>query len=138
MAGRTFTVDIVTPDRVVLSDDATSLVAPGAVGSFGVLPNHAPMLSELTIGELRYRRETAEEIRLAISGGFLQVFKNEVTVLADSAERAEEIDVDRARQSLSAAEETVASARTSGVRADIEAAELALARAKNRLRVASG
>ena|SRR5438876_1136964 len=132
MADRSFTVDIVTPDRVVLSDEAVSLTAPGALGSFGVLYNHAPLLSELATGELRYRRDGGEEIRLAVSGGFLQVFENQITVLADTAEKAEEIDVDRARLALEEAREQQAELR-GGERA------LAVARQernRNRLRVA--
>lgn len=135
MADRSFTVDIVTPDRVVLSDTASALVAPGVLGSFGVLVNHAPMLAELAIGELRYRRESGQEIFLAVGGGFLQVFNNEITVLADTAERAEEIDVERARVALEAAR--VQQREATGAFDDDrqQLAELAAERAQNRIRV---
>jgi F-type H+-transporting ATPase subunit epsilon len=137
MADRTFTVDIVTPERVVVHDEATSLVAPGVVGSFGILPNHAPLLSELAIGELRYRRNSGQEQRLAIGGGFLQVFNNQVTVLADTAERAEEINTERARRAL---ERYRGEAQEVTSLADERRllAEAAVERARNRLRVAGG
>jgi F-type H+-transporting ATPase subunit epsilon len=131
----TFTLDIVTPDRVVLSDQAVSMQAPGVCGSFGVLPGHAPLLSELETGEMRYKRETGEEIRLAVSGGFIQVFNNNVTVLADTAERSGEIDPDRARAEMEAARRNLESAQDQLERAR---AEEALKRAENRLRVTSG
>ena len=134
MADRSFTVDIVTPDRVVLSDTAVSLVAPGVEGSFGILPNHAPMLSELQVGELRYRRENGEEVRLAVSGGFLQMFNNQITVLADTAERDDEIDPDRARRSLEKARAELSEA----TEMHRELAQKELARAQNRLRIAGG
>ncbi len=135
---RTFTVDIVTPDRVVVSDEATSLVAPGVLGSFGVLPNHAPLLSELETGELRYRRSGGEEVRLAVSGGFLQIFNNTITVLADSAERAEEIDLDRARRSRDESREQMRSVQGTYNEQAIRDAEAAHNRALNRIRVAGG
>jgi F-type H+-transporting ATPase subunit epsilon len=138
MADRMFTVDVVTPERVVLSDTATSLVAPGVLGSFGILYNHSPMLSELEPGELRYRRDSAEEVRLAIGGGFLQVFNNQVTVLADSAERAGEIDVERARRAREQARETLREAQTRYDDVEMALAETAIGRAENRIRVAGG
>jgi len=137
MADRTFTIDIVTPERILVHDEATSLVAPGTEGSFGILPNHAPLLAELGIGELRYRRGSAEEIRLAISGGFLQVFENEVSVLADSAERAEEINLEQVRRARDEARALLSG--SGGTPPDAETrkqAETALAQAENRLRVA--
>ena len=138
MAERSFTVDIVTPERVVLSDTATSLRAPGVLGSFGVLPNHSPMLSELSIGELRYRRESGEEVRLAIGGGFFQVFNNQVTVLAEAAERAAEIDVERARRARDRARQEQQEAQGTHDEQQIQMADAAFERAQNRLRVAGG
>lgn len=138
MAERSFSVDIVTPDRVVLRDEATSLVAPGVEGQFGILPNHAPLLSELAAGELRYRRDNGEETRLAVSGGFLQVFENEVTVLADTAERVEEIDLERARESREQARRDMREAQAQFDDIRLKDAEAAEARAANRIRVAGG
>ncbi len=136
MADRTLTVDIVTPERTVLSEEATSVVAPGSVGSFGVLPNHAPLLAELVPGELRLRRNGGEEIRLAVGGGFMQVFNNRITVLADSAEREDEIDVDRARASLERARQELREAQGMFSAAQVESAQAAIERAHNRLRIA--
>jgi F-type H+-transporting ATPase subunit epsilon len=136
MADRSFTVDIVAPDRVVLSDEAVSLRAPGIEGSFGILPNHAPMLAELTPGELDYRRANGQEVRLAVASGFLQVFNNQVTVLADAAERVEEIDVERARRALEAAKAEVRAAQATYDADRIAAAENAVERASNRIRTA--
>jgi F-type H+-transporting ATPase subunit epsilon len=136
MADRAFTVDIVTPDRVVLSDRAVYLRAPGVCGSFGVLANHAPFLTELSIGELTYRRESGQEIRLALNGGFLQVFENQVTVLADSAERAEEIDVERARLARERYLQDVRALAGSYSDDRHAVAEAGVERAKNRIRVA--
>jgi F-type H+-transporting ATPase subunit epsilon len=131
---RSFTVDIVTPERVVLSDRAVALQAPGVCGSFGVLPNHAPLLSELQVGELRFRKESGQEVRLAVSGGFLQVFDNKITVLADTAERADEIDPDRARQALEKAKNELAQAQAM----NYDLVQKEIARAQNRLRIAGG
>jgi F-type H+-transporting ATPase subunit epsilon len=136
MADRDFTLDVVTPDRVVLSEEVTSVVAPGVQGAFGVLSNHAPLLSELSIGELRFRRPNGREIRLAVGGGFLQVFNNEVTVLADTAELAEEIDVERARRALEAARRIERDLSGDVDRTDREQAHQAAARALNRISVA--
>lgn len=131
---RTFSIDIVTPDRVVLSDRAVALQAPGVCGSFGVLVNHAPLLSELETGELRFRRENGQEFRLAVSGGFLQVFDNKITVLADTAERAEEIDTERARQALERAKRELSQAEAM----NYDLLQKEVNRAQNRLRVAGG
>lgn len=136
MADRTLTVDIVTPERVVLSESAVYVRAPGVDGSFGILPNHAPMLAELKAGELDFRKQNGQEVRLAVSSGFLQVFDNLVTVLADAAERLEEIDVDRARRALEAARADLRAAQASYDPDRLAAAQSAFERAQNRIRVA--
>jgi F-type H+-transporting ATPase subunit epsilon len=138
MADRSFTLDIVTPERVILSDEAVSLRAQGVEGSFGILPNHAPILAELAPGELDFRRPSGQEVRLAVSSGFLQMFNNQVTVLADAVERVEDIDVDRARRALEAARAEVHLAQTTYDADRIAAAESAVERASNRIRVAGG
>ena len=138
MADRTFTIRVVTPERTVLTDEATSLVAPGIEGSFGVLPNHAPLLSELVPGEMRFRRNSSEEVRIALGGGFLQVFENQVTILADTAERPEEINPDRARASLDEAREQLRRAQAQYDEAAVHSAQVAIERAQNRLRIAGG
>lgn len=133
-----FNVEIVTPERVVLRDEVTSLVAPGVLGSFGVLANHAPLLAELTPGELRFRKNSAEEVRMSIGGGFLQVFNNQVTVLADSAEKPEDINIDRARASLARAREELIRAQAALDDLGQSEAQRAVERAQNRIRVAGG
>jgi F-type H+-transporting ATPase subunit epsilon len=100
-------VDIVTAERVVYSEEVDIVVAPGSLGQLGILPHHAPLMTTLQPGEL-LTRKAGEEYSLAISGGFLEVRPDRVIVLADSAERADEIDLaraetakDRARQRIS-------------------------------------
>jgi F-type H+-transporting ATPase subunit epsilon len=137
MADRSLTVDIVTPERVVLSEEAVSVRAPGVEGSFGILANHAPMLAELIPGELDFRRQNGQEVRLAVGSGFLQVVNNQVTVLADSAERLEEIDVDRARRALESARAELRAAQSTFDPDQLAQAENAVARAQTRIRVAS-
>ena len=130
---RTLLLQVVTPDRVVLEERTTSLRAPGVLGSFGILYNHAPFISQLAIGELRYRATDGRSRRIAVSGGFLQVSDNRVTLLADTAERADEIDLTRARQAV----ERARSARQLGASGDqLLALDRDLERAMNRPRIA--
>ena len=134
MAEKTFKLEVVTPDRVVLSDDEiVSVVAPGSEGYLGMLANHTPMMTQLKIGKLDFRRADGSSGSMAISGGFLEVFENGVTVLAESAELADEIDVGRAEQSKTRAEERLSA---SAKDVDFERAQIALQRAINRLHVA--
>jgi len=135
MAEHTFKLEVITPDRVVVSDGGVvSVVAPGSEGYFGVLANHAPMMAELRIGELAFRRADGTSAIMAVGGGFLQVFENSVSVLAECAELANEIDVQRAEQAKKRAEERLAAG---GPNVDAARAEAALERALNRLHVAA-
>jgi F-type H+-transporting ATPase subunit epsilon len=102
---RTFRLQIVTPERVLIDGPVTSVIAPGSEGQFGVLAGHAPFVTELGIGELRYRDAAGVEWLMAVHGGFFQVSHDEATVLTDAAERPEEIDVDRARYAVDRARE---------------------------------
>ena len=97
-------LDIVTAERVVFSDEVDVVVAPGVEGQLGILPHHAPLMTMLEAGELLVRRG-GEELSMAISGGFLEVRPDRVIILADAAERAEEIDVARAEAARRRAEE---------------------------------
>ncbi len=133
MAEKTFKLEIVTPERIVLEQDAVSVVVPGSEGSLGILANHAPMMAELTVGEVQIRDANGLETRLATSGGFMEVASNIVRILADTAEKPEEIDVHRAEEAATRARERL-SAHDRGI--DILRAEVALKRAINRLRVA--
>ena len=92
-----FALEVVTPERVAYSGQVASLQAPGSEGSFGVLAGHIPLLTSLQIGRLRFVEEDGNEVQMAISGGFVEVGREQVAVLAETAERIEEIDVERAR-----------------------------------------
>lgn len=131
---KTFLLEIVTPVRKVFSGQVLSLVAPGEEGYFGVLPRHAALLSSLAVGHLKV--ETPEKTRhFAISGGFAEVLGgNGVRILAETAEEASEIDIERAKQALSRAEERLRQNRKD---VDRERAQRAFARASNRLKIAN-
>jgi F-type H+-transporting ATPase subunit epsilon len=135
MADKTFTLEIVTPDRVVSTDeDVVSLVVPGVDGYLGVMAHHAPLLTELTVGEITVRHSGNVEEHIATAGGFLEVSDNKATILSDAAEKAEEIDMTRAEESVKRAEERLAH---STAETDLARARASLMRAMNRLRVAS-
>ncbi|HEX2186740.1 MAG TPA: F0F1 ATP synthase subunit epsilon [Chloroflexota bacterium] len=125
-------VEIVAAERPILEDDVDEVLADTAMGQIGVLPRHAPLLTLLMPGEVRLRKG-AEETVLAVGGGFLEVSHDRVVLLADSAERAEEIDLARAEEARRRAVDRLAS-RTSEV--DDVRAQAALMRAMARLRVA--
>ena len=127
-----FALEVVTPERVAYSGQVSSLQAPGSEGSFGVLAGHIPLLTSLQIGRLRFVEEDGNEVKMAISGGFVEVGREQVAVLAETAERVEEIDVERAEAARQRAEERLAQAREE--RVDVARAQAALARAVNRLR----
>ena len=124
-------LDIVTAERVVFSDDVELVVAPGVEGQLGILPHHAPLMTILQVGELRVRTDV-EEFSLAISGGFLEVRPDHVIILADAAERAEEIDVERAEAAKRRAEEQL---REHPPELDTTQAQAALQRSLIRLQV---
>jgi F-type H+-transporting ATPase subunit epsilon len=125
-------VDIVTAERVVYSEDVDIVIAPGVEGQLGILPHHAPLMTILQAGELVVRKGGEEE-SLAISGGFLEVRPDRVIILADSAERAEEIDVARAEAARKRAEERLRDRKAAGL--DETRAEAALRRAIARISV---
>ena len=127
----TIRLDIVTAEGSVYSEDVDVVVAPGVKGQLGILPHHAPLMTVLQPGELRARKG-GEELILAITGGFLEVRPDRVIVLADAAERAEEIDVARAEEAKRRAQEQLRE-RTPGV--DLFRAEAGLRRALARLQV---
>jgi F-type H+-transporting ATPase subunit epsilon len=124
-------LDIVTAEGVVYSDEVDVVVAPGIEGQLGILPHHAPLMTTLQPGELRVRK-SGEKFSLAISGGFLEVRPDRVIILADAAERAEEIDVRRAEEAKRRAEERL---RQPTPEVDMAEAEAALHRALARLQV---
>lgn len=111
------------------------VVAPGAEGVVGILPRHAPLLTTLHPGVVRIKRGGAEEA-MAVGGGFLQVARDQVLILADSAERADEVDEARAEEARRRARETLAQAISSGQRLQAEAARVMLRREEARIQVA--
>ncbi len=125
-------LDVVTAERVVYSDDVDVVVIPGIDGEMAVLPRHAPLMTAMQPGELRARKES-EEYSLAVTGGFVEVRPDHVTILADAAERAEEIDIARAEAAKKRAEERLSKPATD---IDMERAQAALQRSLARLKVA--
>jgi F-type H+-transporting ATPase subunit epsilon len=126
--------EIITAERIVFKGDVDMVVAPGIDGQLGILPHHAPLMTALSIGELVLHRAGEEDTVMAIGGGFMEVGSQHVTILADSAERAEEIDEARAEAARRRAEATMAQAR--GQLEDAQKAEAALRRSMLRLKVA--
>lgn len=133
MADRKVFLEVVTPERTVLQEEAASVIVPGMQGYIGIQYNHAPMVVGLRPGVLMYGDINKEKKRVAVSGGFAEVSNNRVTVLADAAERAEEIDVERARAARERAERRL---RDYSSKIDHVRAELALHRALARLQAA--
>ena len=125
-------VEIITAERVVLQEDVDMVVAPGIEGQLCILPHHMPLLTTLQAGELRLKKGN-EEISLAVTGGFLEVQPDRVVILADAAERAEEIDIARAETAKRRAEERLAK-RTTDL--DSARADVSLARSLIRLKIA--
>lgn len=123
-------VEVIAAERVVYSGEADIVVAPGAAGQLGILPRHAPLLTQLVPGDLVIR-DGSEETVLAVGGGFMEVGRNRVVVLADSAERADEIDIARAEEAIRRAREYLAER---GPTVDAARAEAALSRALGRVR----
>jgi len=126
-------LDIVTPEKLAFSDEVDAVVLPGSEGELGVLPHHAPLVSTLGLGELRIRKGGAEE-SFAIAGGFLQVLPDRVVVLAETADMASEIDLEKAQEARREAEKALESGYHEG--ADLSTARAALQTALLRERVA--
>jgi len=128
-------LEVVTPKGAIVSDTVDIVTAPGFAGEFGVLANHAPFLSTIKVGTLRYKKD-GNEVELMISGGFCEVSNNKITFLVESAERGTEIDVDRALRAKERAEKRLLQAREQQEKIDRTRAEAALQRALTRLKVA--
>jgi F-type H+-transporting ATPase subunit epsilon len=126
-------LEIVTPERLVYEDEVDSVNVPGIEGELGILPHHAPLLSILGFGELRIRKGGAEE-SFAIVGGFVQVRPDKVVVMAETADLAAEIDLEKAQEARREAERALETGYSEG--ADLSAARAALQTALMRIRVA--
>ncbi len=128
----TLTVEVITGERSLFSESGVEMVsAPGAEGTLGILPNHAALITLLDAGELVITKSGSED-RMVVFGGFLEVLNNKVLVLADTAERVEEIDIERAERAREEAQESLRNRKDV---TDIAAEEAALRRAAVRLRV---
>jgi len=126
-------LEIVTPEKRAYSDDVDVVVLPGSEGELGILPHHAPLISLLGAGELRFRKGTAEE-SFAIVGGFVQVRPDKVVVMAETADLAAEIDIERAQEARREAERALEAGLAEP--ADLAQARAALQAALVRIRVA--
>ncbi len=127
-------LDIVTVEHLLYSDDVDMVVAPGSEGMLGILPRHAPLLTALKPGELLARKHGEEDMSFAIGGGFMEVQPDKITVLADAAERADEIDLKRAKAARDRAENLL---KSGGLTLDeLDRAEAAIRRAVVRLKLA--
>lgn len=129
----TFEFEIVTPEKLVVRDMAEEMQIPAKNGYIGVLPGHAPLITELAVGEITYRNAGTTGI-FSVAWGFAEVLPNKVTILAETAERPEEIDLKRAQEAKQRAEERLQGGQTD---VDYERALKALQRAETRIDVAS-
>ena len=126
-------LQVVTPDRLIVQEQVDEVEIPGAEGYFGVLPGHTPLLASLAVGELWYRKGQ-EKFYLSLAFGFAEVLPDRVTILARLAERAEDIDVERAEQARRRAEERLAQSKSDF---DYERARIALTKSIMRLQVSA-
>ncbi|MGE5370510.1 MAG: F0F1 ATP synthase subunit epsilon [Solirubrobacterales bacterium] len=129
----TFMLEIVTPERIALSEEVQFLVVPAFEGELGVLMNHAPMVAGLQVGVLRYMAQDGQWAHMAISGGFIEVIDNDVKVLVETSEHGTEIDILRAKQAKDRAEKRLAERED---QISYTRAQLALARAMARIKAA--
>jgi F-type H+-transporting ATPase subunit epsilon len=129
----TILLEVVTPEHLLLSQQVEEVIAPGIEGEFGVLPGHTHFLTTLKIGELRYR--IGEHMQyMSVLWGFAEVTPQKVTILAEVAEKAEDIDVDRAQAGVEEAERRL---ETGGLPSEVEAARISLEKARLRKRIAA-
>lgn len=132
MAGN-IRLEVVTPQKEVVSEEAQIVVAPGIVGEFGVLVGHTPFMTALDIGTIRYTDAQGQEHSVFVSGGFAEALPDKVTVLAESAERRRDIDLERAKAALERAQKRM-SEKTAGM--DYLRAKMAMIRALRRIQLA--
>ena len=133
MAAQTFILEVATPERLVVRESVSEVQIPAENGMLGILPDHAPLLAQLGVGELAYQAGTSRNT-MAVSGGWVQILNNHVRVLTDRAERPNEIDVARAQAALKRAAERLNLPSTAGV--DVARALNAMKRAEARLAAA--
>jgi F-type H+-transporting ATPase subunit epsilon len=127
-------LEVVTPEKSVVSEDVQIVMSPGSEGEFGVLDGHTPFLTTLKNGMVRYKDTSGSERAVFVSGGFAEALPDKVTILAESAERRRDIDAKRAKASMQRAEERIAKGASENT-IDVVRAKAALTRAMNRLNV---
>jgi F-type H+-transporting ATPase subunit epsilon len=127
-------IEVVTPEKSVVSDEAKIVMAPGQLGEFGVLSGHTPFMTSLKVGAVRYEDSSGADRYIFVSGGFAEALPDRVTILADSAERRSDIDIARAKSAKERAEERLA--KTDDEEIDFLRAKIALYRAMARIRLA--
>lgn len=130
----TFQLEIVTPERAVVREAATEAQIPGKQGYLGILPGHAPLITELAVGEITYKKPGGGEEHLAVAWGFAEVLPDKVIILAETAEKAEDIDLARAEEQKKRAEQRLHSQDPD---TDFKRASIALERALIRIQVAT-
>ena len=130
------TLEIVTPDRAIAHEDVDEVQLPGTEGYLGILPGHTPLLTSLKVGQVWYRKGT-EKSYLSIAFGFAEVLPDRVRLLAQIAERAEEIDVTRAEDEKKRAEQLIQAAKSGNADIDMERARVSLMKAMIRIQVAT-
>ncbi|GBC64083.1 ATP synthase F1 subunit epsilon [Desulfonema ishimotonii] len=128
-------LEVVTPEKYVVSENVQIVVAPGILGEFGVLSGHTPFMSALKVGAIRYTDESGAERVVFVSGGFAEALPDKVTVLAESAERRRDIDVERAKSAFARAQKRVEDARAKDD-IDFARARASLERALHRVKLA--
>ena len=131
MAG-TLLLEVVTPEHLLFSKQVEEVIAPGTDGEFGVLPGHAAFLTTLKIGELQYKIDNVWHY-MSVLWGYAEVNQTKVTILAEIAEKAEDIDVDRAAQKVAEAEQRL---QTGGLPSDLKEAQISLEKARLRKKIA--
>ena len=131
----TFKLSIVTPEKVFYEADVSSLTVPGSEGYLGILANHAPLITAMKPGKIEFRDAEDSVHLLAVSGGFLEVSGNIATILADAAEDADQIDIERARAAYEREKKRLVSAGSAETDIDLPSVRAAIERAANRIRV---
>lgn len=127
-------LEVVTPAKYVVSEDVEIVMAPGTLGEFGVLSGHTPFLTSLKTGRILYKDANNKERALFVSGGFAEATPNRVTILAESAERRRDIDINRAKAALERAQKRLADQKAENI--NFERAKSALFRAIERIKIA--
>lgn len=128
-------LEVVTPNQIVISETAQIVMAPGSLGEFGVLVGHTPFMTTLKVGAVHYKDEQGAERMVFVGGGFAEALPDKVTVLAESAERRRDIDLERAKSALDRAQKRL-DTESRQADLDIDRARAALERAINRIRMA--